>query len=99
MLLKIGLGLVVVADVEGAEVAVRAGGGFHLADDLREGCVDIGPEGCALSHQTVEHVVVRPITVLDGVGIDGAVGVVPADDGGAPPMLTVSPILQHEVAA
>ena len=36
------------------------------------------PNVRVLRHQAVEHVVVRPEAVLDRIGVDGAVGVVPA---------------------
>ena len=65
-------------------MAVRACGGLELADDLLERRIDVGPERRVLRHQAVEHIAVGPEAVLDGVGVDGAVGVVPADGGGAP---------------
>ncbi len=84
MLLEIDVGLVALADVVGAEVAVGAGGGLDLADELLQRRVDVAPEGVALGHGAVERVEVHPVAVVDGVAVDGAVGVVPADGGGAP---------------
>ena len=48
---------------------------------------DVGGEGGALRHGAVLHVVVGPVAVLDVWGVGGAVGVVPADCGGAPAVL------------
>ena len=84
VLLEVVLGLAAQAEVKGAEIAVGAGGGDEFDGELMERGTDVGGEGGTLRHGAVLHVVVGPVAVLDVGGVDGAVGVVPADGGGAP---------------
>ena len=67
VLLEIGLGLVAMADVERAEMAIGASGRTSSTDDLLERDVDIGREGspCAMRPSNMSWS--GPVAVLDGV--------------------------------
>ena len=84
VLLQINVGQEAMTHVEAAKVTVGSRGGPDLADHLLQRDVNVVGEGGILGHEAIEHVAVGPETVLDGIGVDGAVGVVPADSGGAP---------------
>src|ERR1039458_3960864 len=84
VLLQVNVGQEAMAHVEAAKVTVGGRGGPDLADHLLQRDVDVVGEGGILGHEAIEHVAVGPETVLDGIGVDGAVGVDPADSGSAP---------------
>ncbi len=45
------------------------------------------PEIVTRRHGAIQRIPVGPIAVVDGAGVDGAIGVVPADNGGSPAIL------------